>query len=144
MRRNMKYVAAAIILFSLALSSGCSSKDITRYNYNYQGESTNWKAEYKGHSTVEFYKEKGMLKYRGKGEGNLIFSYKGNLSELSPVREIEWKFEGFGGGKTNYDKGPEGKTFSYNLGIEGPTDEYENLEIKIYGKTETIKMRNVK
>lgn len=124
-----------IVLFNIFLVSGCS--DITVYNYDYKGESANWTAEYKGFSQTEFYKENGTLYTKGKSDGDLTYTYKGALSELSSVREIDYEFETIYG-KQTFSSGPSEKKFSVVASLSGAPKESVNLKIIVDGKAETI------
>lgn len=126
---------ALILLFILSFLSGCA--DITVYNYDYKGESANWTAEYKGFSQTEFYKENGTLHTKWKSDGNLIYTYKGALSELSSVREIDYEFV-TGSGRRTFGGAPFDKKFTVKTSMSGAPEESLNLKIIVDGKAETI------
>lgn len=141
----MRISIIVIILLTLSLATGCSSKDITEHYYNYKGESEHWTAQYKGYTIDEFYKENGKLKCKEKADGNLVFTYKGDLSDLSSVREVGYNFKN-GGGKRVSEQAPDKRTFSWDHGfsVSMLLENSENLEIIIDGKTETIEMKSIK
>lgn len=137
MRNSLKKIAGLvlILLFNISFMSGCA--DVTVFNYDYKGESTNWTAEYKGFSQTEFYKENGRLNTKGKSDGDLVYTYKGNLSELSSVKEIDYEFETIYG-KHTFGSGPSEKKFSVEASLSGAPEESLNLKIIVDGKAETI------
>ncbi len=127
-----------LVLFNISFMSGCA--DITVYNYDYKGESANWTAEYKGFSQVEYYKENGTLHTKNAADGELIFKYKGELYELSSVKEMDYKFI-HGTRKKTFQNGPDKKNFIDNYNIFGTPKESIDLNITLDGKTETIIMK---
>ncbi|MHB1485039.1 MAG: hypothetical protein ACYCYI_10280 [Saccharofermentanales bacterium] len=143
-RKSSKRISISIIIIIIILSlsfiCGCSSKEVT--NYRYTGENSDWKAEYKGSSTLEFYEEKGILKCKDEGDGNLVFTYKGELSDLSSIKKLTYEFASSKGEMTFIevtDKQSFRMTYSNNI----VTGKNVNLKISLDGKASIIEMKSV-
>lgn len=143
---KIKVIFLLIIICILSvIISGCTTdNNIVKQDFNLKGENINWIIEYKGHSKGEFYKEKGKLNYKEKSDGMLTVTFKGKLSDLTSVREIEYEFVN-GGGKISFDHAPDSTIFRFNKGLSATTDENitKKVVIIIDGKKEIIEMKSI-
>jgi hypothetical protein len=145
MRLKFKAFIFLLIICILIFGTGCVSNNIVIKDYNLKGENNYWITEYKGHSKGEFYKEKGILKYKEKSDGMFTLTYKGELSELTSIREIGYKFANCCV-KTTSEQAPDKKVFKWNQGLSATADEsyIKKVEVIIDGKIETIEMKSIK
>ena len=86
-----------LILFMLVLSLaaifliGCSKTEEIRYEY--KGESENWTAIYIVNSIYTIKKVDNKNKYDGKKSTILTLTYKGDISELSKKKHLQYSFK---------------------------------------------------
>lgn len=145
MRLKFKVIFLLFIICILTFGTGCTTNNnIVKQDFNLKGENDNWITEYKGQSKGEFYKEKGVLKYKEKSDGMLTLTYKGNLSDLASVREIGYEFVNCSVKMTS-DHAPDKKTFTWNQGLSAVVDEnsIKNVDVIIDGKKEIIEMKSI-
>ncbi len=141
---KFKGLLPILVICILTFETSCSNNNIVKQDFNLIGENNNWIVEYKGHSEGEFYKVMGKLNYREKSDGNLTLTYKGELSDLTSVREIRYEFAN-GGGTITSDHAPDRKIFRFNQGLSAVTDvnTTKTVDIIIDGKKETADLKSI-
>ncbi|MCF6092469.1 hypothetical protein L1765_00490 [Microaerobacter geothermalis] len=98
----------------------------------FKGEGENWKAEYQVSGYKSFF------------ERELTITYKGELSEISSVKKLEFSYDNSissGNSEINFIMSPDKKEFSHRSSSSGPVESYNEttkVTIKWNGITETI------
>lgn len=141
----MKYVKIIFIALIILMLSGCSSKDVDRYDYIFKGENELWYAELRINGYIEFVEDEGTLKVDSYHEQDFITTYKKDLSDLSTIKHIEVGYDGgVSGGKMIHDN-PDGtlntKTFTMKSSSNGATireDEIVKVTINVDGEIQTF------
>jgi len=136
----MKKIAFIMISVLLLALSGCSQQKDTEKHYTYTGESEKWSVEYKMTSTDST------------AERSLAATYKGDVSRLAAVKNLEISYESSsGGGKMtrNFNgKAPAEKTFTLTSITEGGAVESRgetiNVTINMDGTMETLQLKSTK
>ncbi|WP_027624924.1 hypothetical protein [Clostridium lundense] len=140
-----------LIVIMVFIVTGCSGKNITKYNYNYKGENNLWTAEYKVNGTSTFIEQGNKIYYDSDSKSTLIVTYKKDLSDLSSIKHLVISYESSAGnGNLNlkFDHYPPNKkTYMIESGGTGRalenTNEIIKVTINIDGKAQTIKLKNV-
>lgn len=138
------------LMLIIIFLAGCSKKDVTNYNYLFQGENKHWKAVYKTDGTVICIEKKGTLDVKSNAKNRLTVTYKGKLKDLNTVKHFELSYKiNSGGGRLvgNYPegKGIRSKTFTFDSeSILLNKDQIFKVTVILDGKKETIKLINIK
>lgn len=132
----MKKTAVVLLCTLLILLSGCSHKEITKYNYLYKGENELWTAEYSLIGTGTCTKENDRLHYDNDCKEVLTVTYKNDVSELSNVQNLKIEYEiGSSGGSlnANYDSSNplKHKTFKLQGGGKGISIPHKDSVMKV-------------
>ena len=94
----MKRLILFTFIFAIIGLSGCSNKNIKKYNYYFEGETEEWKASMPYYAKEEFYTDKyGTYAREEKVDSDLTVTYIGDKEELSNIKRVEISCEiGFG------------------------------------------------
>lgn len=145
------YLLMSILLISIILS-GCKTKDNDEItiNYTFKGENEFWDAEYIINGIEKFEKKNGILSYHNNTSNLLTVEYRGDLSDLNLVKEVDISYE------TSTNSGRSVDTFNnkqpitskeFKLKSEGENtalpDENEivTVEIKVDGVSQTLELK---
>ncbi|MDD3247367.1 MAG: hypothetical protein PHF18_11060 [Methanosarcina sp.] len=148
-----KRILICILFFFVCiaiLAAGCLEKEFVRerqvatYQDVYEGESENWKAKFVQNVTEFTLPADDEILYYVDGE--IILTYKGNLSELSSVQVIEYSYvrnSGEGGWtEANPHKRVYGGKFSYGGSLIDRSEAF-NVIVGLDGKKETIEVKKI-
>lgn len=144
-----KIIVFTFILFILA---GCTKRqNITKYDYKYTGENELWIGEYRlvGESYI-IQLDDGTLAYEGEGNRILEVTYKGDLSNLAEIKELEISYKAMNNEesmKIRFKSSPNKKNYVLSSIESGfIVDEYEIIEvvITIDGVKQIIELKQYK
>ncbi|KKG16443.1 hypothetical protein EO97_03505, partial [Methanosarcina sp. 2.H.T.1A.15] len=111
----MFFVCIAILAAGCLENEFVRERQVATYQDVYEGESENWKAKFVQNVTEFTLPADDEILYDVDGE--IILTYKGNLSELSSVQVIEYSYVrnsgGGGGTEANPHERVYGGKFSY-------------------------------
>ncbi|WP_164667462.1 hypothetical protein [Virgibacillus doumboii] len=136
-------VLAAAIMFT----QHANSRDVTKYENTFAGESENWSAEMHSKGEEVFYEEDGVLKGDRSAQSEFKLTYKGELSELSEVERFEFGYKAPGSGRSsgmNFDSPPERKTFTLSGNSLLKEDDVIKVTVTWDGHTEEFVLKNKK
>lgn len=85
----MKKVITVLIISMLL--TACS--EITRYAYNFTGESEHWEAEYAYEGKEKWGEKDGQRTYSNEASHKFILKYKGPIEELASLQRINYSYE---------------------------------------------------
>ncbi len=148
----VKKTAVFLLFTMLIFLSGCSHKEITKYNYLYKGESELWSAECSVVGTGTWTKENNKLDYDNDIKKVLTVTYRNDVSELSNVKNIKIEYEiGSSGGSLdeNYDSSNPlaRKTLKLQSGGKGISvplkDTVIKVKITLDDNVQTLELKNV-
>jgi hypothetical protein len=146
MRKTTMFAATIIIV--IVLLAGCG--DITRNHFIFLGESEHWRGGLEASTYERFYDKEGSLCYDSIQNEQFSVTYKGELSDLASVKNIEVTCNYPDGEDTiskTYDDGPPDKKTikSGTGGSEGGTvikkDDIITMTVTVDGKTETMELK---
>jgi hypothetical protein len=130
--------------------SGCGKKDVINHNYNFYGENDDWKASliYEAKEVFRYQKD-GTLDYENEDRHKFNVIYKGDLSDLSGTKHLEYGYEtshsGFNSTVNYEESGPSDIAFSSQSGGKGSAliqkDEIITVTIYIDGEIQTFEIR---
>lgn len=140
------------ILFIGILLSGCKTKDNdeTKINYTFKRENEFWDAKYTINGFEKFERKNGVFSYNNSFSNLLTVEYKGDLSDLNSVKEMEISY------KTSKNSGKLVDTYDTNQPITSKEfklkssgentalpDENEIVivEIKVDGVSQTLELK---
>lgn len=150
MNRRVKLLSMFIIFMIMITACGSNNnKEVINHNYKFTGENDRWSGEYVATSSESFDNSSGTLKYDIYSDVLCKVTYKGELSELSNVKQIEISY------KTNSSSGKLVNNYSDNESITSKEfilesgesdvklskDEEIYIEINIDGVTESIVLK---
>jgi len=141
----------SILLISIILS-GCKTKDNdeTTINYTFKGENEFWDAEYIINGIEKFEKKNGILSYHNNTSNLLTVEYRGDLSDLNLVKEVDISYEtstNSGRSVDTYNNKQPITSKEFKLKSEGENtalpDENEivTVEIKVDGVSQTLELK---
>lgn len=142
----MRKFRLIIFLLFLVTLDGCSDKDVTKYYYDYEGESEHWEVYYHEKSIVMFWTEDGTLQHDSSTEATFTAVYKNGVDELSHVRQMEVGYDTGNGGSSmreNYNEdGPDRRAFTITSSSGLVTNDAETITatLRIDDQTETIEL----
>ncbi len=145
------YLLMSILLISIILS-GCKTKDNdeTTINYTFKGENEFWDAEYIINGIEKFEKKNGILSYHNNTSNLLTVEYRGDLSDLNLVKEVDISYEtstNSGRSVDTYNNKQPITSKEFKLKSEGENtalpDENEivTVEIKVDGVSQTLELK---
>lgn len=127
--------------------------DYIENHYVFKGESEMWTGEMTVDSTLLFFEKEGVLGCDSNEREKLIVTYKGNVSDLGPVKKLKIDYDApssrGGGLEDNYDYACplQEKTFIFSSGGSGGAlihdDAVITVTVTIDDKTESFEMRNI-
>jgi len=140
------------ILFIGIILSGCKTKDNdeTKINYTFKGENEFWDAKYTINGFEKFERKNGVLSYNNSFSNLLTVEYKGDLSDLNSVKEMEISYKTSktsGKSVDTYDTNQPitSKEFKLKSGGENTALPDENeivtVEIKVDGVSQTLELK---
>jgi len=149
---NKRIILLNIFIIFMIMISACGAKnnrEVINNNYKFTGENDRWSGEYVAASTETFDNSSGTLKYDIYSDVLCKVTYKGELSELANVKQIEISY------KTNSSSGKLVNTFGDNesitskefilesgdSGVKLSKDEEIYIEINIDGVTESLVLK---
>lgn len=127
MEVNMKKILIAFVSIMLLLS-GCHKNKTVDYDYSFSGENEKWTVTYeaKGGSSSLY----GMIVNEA-----VTLTYKGDISELSSMRNINYNYKSFGliGGSIGFGRPTDRKTFKIEKYYEGNQTEiqFDTVEFQL-------------
>ncbi|WP_273130884.1 hypothetical protein [Bacillus weihaiensis] len=98
-----------VLVFLLMLVVGCSTNS-TDYQYTFLGEGEKWEATFSVMGNETF---KGKS-YEHHYEDSFVLTYKGNIRELAPVKQLVYSYDSASSGgdaKLNFDEPLTTKSF---------------------------------
>ncbi|MFB4168953.1 hypothetical protein [Virgibacillus sp. JSM 102003] len=136
------FVILLIATYSIIKSQ---NKDVIKHDYMFAGVSENWKAEYKIDGKEVFYNVNGTLEYDSESQSEFKLTYKGELSELSPVKRLEFKYEaplneGWKG--LQFDEPPKKKVFIHRSNDLVSEDAIIDVRVQWDDNTEEFTLKN--
>ncbi|MGO0058973.1 hypothetical protein ACTID9_02880 [Brevibacillus fluminis] len=121
-------------LIMLLILTNCSSKETQKHVYSFYGESQHWSAELSVDAIEEFSKGDVGTNYNSEQTRKFTVTYKGDLSELSNIKKIEYSYqvEGVGGGayQDDFASPPTQKVFTFESSDKGGAIIGENQVVK--------------
>ena len=131
-----------------AFSNG--NDDFIENHYVFEGESDSWTGEMMVDSTMQFYEMDGILGCDTNERERLTVTYKGDISDLGPVKKLKIEYEapsGSGSLEETHDEYPlQDKTFTLSGGSSGGSliqeDDVITVTVTIDDKTESFEMKN--
>lgn len=141
-----KYVVFCVVLL-LALVTGCSKKESAEKEYTntFKGESNHWTATYQVEGNGNLFKRQEGTK--GKSKRHFILTYKGDVSELSNLKTLEYSYlssESKGHETLTFDKPVTEKEFTLDKAKDGEmesSDETVSVKVKWDGKEEELSLK---
>ncbi len=85
----MKKRMAGLIAILVFLIVGCSNNDFKVHRTIFRGQSPNFTGEFLADSTERFFRIDGTLHYQNKESTLLTITYKGELSDLASVKQVQ-------------------------------------------------------
>ncbi len=146
-----KILAISLIIIIGIFSTSCSNGDInetTTYNYIFKGENDLWEAEYKVTGESTYKQNDNEVKNDGQFEFILTVAYKGDISELSSVKNLSISYKSnLKGGSYNLSF-PEDGTIkkAYTIKFESDMlnvskDEIIKVTIKIDNEIQELELK---
>lgn len=134
---KMKRKMMSLMFFvMLTMLTACTNKDVTYHNYTYEGENEKWTADFKVNGKTIFTRTNGVLSAKNDVSQVLTITYRGDLSELSTVRNLKIIYKTSAGGASisnNYDEDYSitNKTFTLKSGGKNGAIPNEDETIKV-------------
>ena len=135
-----------MFFFALVILTACSSEK-NHYDYTFNGESENWKAQYSFNGTEVWGTKDGRTTYSNDNNDEFVLTYKRSLTDFSSVKSLEYSYEtsaGGGSGTRQFDGPPTEVTFK-NMGRAGngakiSEDEVIQVNVKWNGMEESFEL----
>ena len=142
----LKKVIPIVLLSLLLITAGCNA-DAVSYDYTYSGQSEHWTGEYHLKGSYRFTQGSDDTHFDSGSDGLLTVSYKGDIAELSSVKNYTIAYECIsGGGKMTEEGAPDKRVFTFTKRNDGGVvDGTETITVSVTldGQTETFKLQNV-
>lgn len=148
MRRLFTILTLFIVL--ILSIAGCKKKDVTEYNYLYEGENELWSAQYQVNATSTYITYKERVSYENEEEDQLLVTYLGDLDDLAKVRHFEISYElDFKSGSLTQDYSDDdqisSKTFTLNSkdqnGVIPKKDDTVKVTITLDDEVQTFELK---
>ncbi|QUI23631.1 hypothetical protein HZI73_15630 [Vallitalea pronyensis] len=117
--KSIKY--CMIIIMIMTIITSCSKKEVVSHKYTFEGESTNWIGELEVKIIENITEKDEIVEYDPEQKKEFILTYKGEIDDLKPLKELKYKFEyrcGSGSGKIEKHNT---KVVSHNSSSRGGT-----------------------
>lgn len=147
---NLKILYIILTAIMLVSISGCTKKDVTVYNYYYEGENELWSARFEYNGVVSFAETDGKLDHEIDSNETLSVTYKEDMSELSSVKSFSLGYQAASGGGSYTGEFDEERPLTekdFTLKSSGSNlqikDQVITVEIIVDGEKQVLELENV-